>query len=691
MKREEVFVNRELRWLSFNERVLQAAESPHIPLMERLKFIGIFSSNLDEFYSVRVGSLNRMVKDPDDHPPPPGVKPKRLIREILKRVQELNERVDKVFKEIIRGLRSNSIFFMDEENITPLQRDYVHRYFTSQVRSRLFPLMLDPERPFPYLKHVTLYLAIEMYRSESPDDLRYALIEVPTDVLPRYIRIPSKNNKTYYIILEDIIRLHLKEIFHIFSYDIFKAYTVKITRDAEYDLTEEVTKSLYEKLSQSIQQRKMGDPVRVVYDAEMPKKLYSYIMEKADFASCDNIIAGGRYHNARDMISFPRISREELYFPEQPPLPHKDLTTQRSIISQIEERDILLSFPYHRYGYMIDLLREAAIDPTVVSIKMTLYRVAEDSSVLSALQNAARNGKKVTVFIELQARFDEKHNMYWTQKLSREKNITLISGLEGFKVHSKIGVITRVRGKEKTRLALIGTGNFNESTAKLYSDHILMTAHREITREVNTVFKLLESSFYDARFKHLIVSPFYTRKKLHKMFKNEIKNVQQGGRGEIVIKLNNLVDEKFIKYLIKAAREGVKVRLMIRGIFSLTTAIKGVEEPNIEAKALIDRYLEHTRILTFHNNGNPRYFIGSADLMVRNLDKRIEVFTPVYDPRIKEELREYLDIHWADTYSSYSLQSTRFNQALHTGEKGEPRAQERLYQQLKNHLSEEQS
>ncbi|MCF7953386.1 MAG: polyphosphate kinase 1 [Spirochaetales bacterium] len=682
MKRDDIYVNRELRWLSFNERVLQAAENTRNPLMERLKFIGIFSSNLDEFYSVRVGSLNRMIKDPEQHPAPSGIKPKHLIKDILQRVTDMAARVDTAFSAIIRELRRNSVFFVDEDSITPLQMQYVNQYFVSKVRSRLFPIMLEKDRPFPYMKHVTIYLTVSMYNEKDPENHRFALIELPTDVLPRYIRIPSRNQKKYFIILDDIIRLCLKEIFHMFNYDTFKAYTIKITRDGEYDLAEEVTKSLYEKLSTSLKQRKMGDPVRVVYDRRMPKQLFSYIMKHADLQACNNIIAGGKYHNARDVINFPKINKKELYFSEQPPIPNHRISLNRSLIEQIEERDHLLALPYQRYHYIIDLLREAALDPDVSSIKMTLYRVAEDSSVVNALRNAARNGKKVTVFIELQARFDEKNNMYWTDKLSQERNITLISGVEGFKVHSKLCIITRKKKKEKEkrRIALVGTGNFNESTASIYTDHILMTSHPGITDEVNRVFKLLNSSFYEAKFKHLIVSPLYTRKKIIKHIKEEIRQVNEGGSGEIIIKLNNLVDEKMIKWLLRAADAGVSIKLLIRGIFSMKTlSSKGKERENIIARAMIDRYLEHTRIIKFQNGGEPVFYIGSADWMVRNLDNRIEVMAPIYDADLKNELDQYLEYHLRDTYSSFSLNTNTFNVPLQRGTPDETRAQRDLY------------
>jgi polyphosphate kinase len=479
--------------------------------------------------------------------------------------------------------------------------------------------------------------------------------------------------------LDDIIRLRLKEIFSVFPYDTFESYTIKITRDGEYDLAEEVTKSLYEKLSTSLQQRSVGDPVRFVYDSSMPTDLLEFILSRAQLSSCSNIIAGGRYHNARDMMSFPKVNRPALYFDPQTPISHHTLRPPGSLMARIEQQDYLISLPYHIYDPVIDLLREASLDPSVLAIKMTLYRVAEDSSVINALRNAARNGKQVVLFIELQARFDEKTNMYWTEKLSRESNITLIGGVEGVKVHSKICVITRMDGKHKRRIAMIGTGNFNENTAQLYSDHVLFTAHPKITEEADRIFDLLGSGFAEVKFKHLVVSPFHTRKRFVQLIKNEIAHAKKGLDARIVLKLNNLVDEQMIEHLMKAAHAGVRIRLMIRGICSLSIDVEGIEPGMIEGKSMIDRYLEHTRIITFHNGGDPQYFIGSADWMGRNLDNRIEVMTPVYDPLVKNELEHFLEVHWNDTYASFSLAGASFNKPLQTGEPGEVRAQKDLY------------
>mgnify|MGYP001104333468 CR=1 FL=1 len=525
-----------------------------------------------------------------------------------------------------------------------------------------------------------------MYMSDDPKQYRYALVEVPSDILPRYIRLPSRGGWHHYIYLEDIIRLKLSTIFNAFPYDCYDAYTIKITRDGEYDLSDEITRSLYEKLSSSIKKRSERDPVRPVYDRRLPPEYLSYITEHAKLKQCRIVIKGGRYHNARDLLRFPRIGDESLYFVEQKPLKHHSLRENRSLLDQVEERDHLISLPYHSYDCIIELLREAALDARVQSIKMTLYRVPQDSSVINALRNAARNGKEVTLYLELQARFDEEINMQWTEILTRERHINLISGVEGMKVHSKLCIINRHGAKGAKKIALIGTGNFNENTASQYSDHLLLTSVDKLTQEIDKLFYLLERGFADIKFKYLIVSPFHTRKRFTNLIKAEIDQAKQGKAASITLKLNNLVDEQLIKQLYKADKQGVKIKLMIRGICSMALH---EDQCSIEAKALIDRYLEHTRIVKFHNKGEPLYFLGSADWMERNLDTRIEVMVPLYNKEIQQELEVFLDAHWKDTASSFSLQESSFNQKLSTGDPGEKRAQRDLYQYYKTLCQED--
>ena len=676
---KKILVDRELSWLDFNERVLITAEQDDMPLMERLKFLGIFSSNLDEFYSVRVGSLTRMLHDASQSSLVNTREIRRVINTILERVTGFSRRVEVLFPRITEQLKQHNIHFETDTTVTDEQKRYIEQYFTKRVRSKLFPIMLRRNREFPFLKNVSIYLVVSMYRADDPEVYQYALIEVP-ETVPRYVQLPSEEGRISFIILDDIIRLHLKTIFSSLDYDAFEAYTIKITRDAEYSLDEEVTKSLYEKLSESIRQRTAGVPVRVVYDEAMPGHLWEFLLHHAQLHECENHIAGGRYHNMRDMISFPHIRASQLYFRRQPPLLHHTLDNSTSIIRQVMERDYLLTMPFHRFGYIIDLLREASIDPLVTTIKMTLYRVANDSSIINALVNAARNGKRVVVFIEVQARFNEAENLHWTEMLSAEKNVTLISSLEGLKVHSKICVITRKsehKGKN-ARIAVISTGNFNEKTAELYCDHLLLTASPKISNEVNKVFKQLSSNFQVFKFKSLLVSPAYLRNRITTLIKHEIANAKAGRSSGILIKLNNLVDTQMIKWLCMASQAGVPVRLLVRGICAFTPGVQDISD-KISVTAMIDRYLEHTRVYRFTNAGEPKFFIGSSDLMPRNLDRRVEVLSPVLDPQLIAELEHFLDEHLQDSYSSFTIDAVENNRLLRKPDVTGERAQVALY------------
>ncbi len=683
---DRTYLSRELRWLSFNERLLLTAENHSIPLMERLKFIGIFSSNLDEFYSTKVGALNKMIVDAEHHPSPPNVKPRSLVKHIEKEVRRMSLRVDTVLLSIFDEMREQNIHIVDENSLSDEQYAYVHTYFEEKVRSSLFPILLDSHIPFPYLKHITVYLAVDMYSTER-DEHRYALIKLPADTSPRYIPISCTDGGKYFIMLDDMIRLHLHEIFHIFDYDTYSAYTIKITRDGEYDISEEITKSIYEKISASIKQRSRGLPIRFVYDRKIPQPFLDLLMEKGDFDSAPIILSGGKYHNARDLLGFPKIAMDSLYFPEQKPLPHPDLVSDSPLIPQVENKDILLSVPYHSFDYLVDLLREAALDSRTHTIYMTLYRVTERSRVINALINAARNGKKVVIFIEIQASFDEAVNISWADKLSREPNVTLISSMEGMKVHSKIGTIVYKDGRNKKYISFIGTGNFNESTARIYTDNILLTSDKQTSKDLIQVFELLERGFAIPSFRNLIVSPFTTRKKFIALIKKEIQAVREGGKGEITLKLNNLVDGAMIRQLLRAAKEGVKVQLLIRGICTLDTDTEGLPPGMITGTALIDRYLEHSRIYRFYNNGNPLHFIGSADWMERNLDNRIEVITPILDKGIAGELDTIIEELQKDNHSSFHLESDMYNQPVERRDGDHHRAQKALYKYFKGRLT----
>lgn len=681
MKRESLkYINREISWLSFNERVLQEAADTRVPLMERLKFLGIFSSNLDEFFSVRVGTIRRMIDADIKEKVMFGGSPREVLQKIQSTVLTLQNDFDDVFKEISKELQKNKIYILDEKNLKDYHKDYISEYFKQKIHSLLVPLMLNENKKFPYLKNHVIYLAIHMYRKEDPADYKYALIEVPADILPRYISLPSKDDKKYVIILDDIIRFGLKDIFAIFNYDRIDAYTIKLTRDAELDFEEDVTKSFFEKVMKSLEERKRGLPVRFVYDREIPEHLLNFILRKSKMNNFENLIPGSRYHNARDFMDFPRMGMKELGYPNSPPLTHPSIEAHTSILKAIKRKDILLHYPYHSFDYMIDLLREAAIDPMVTSIKITLYRVAKNSKVINALTNAIKNGKKVTVVMELQARFDEKANIYWTQMLE-DAGAILIDGVPGLKVHAKLCQIERKEGNESVFYSAVATGNFNESTAKLYSDHCLFTFNSQINEEINNLFKFFEHNYKVYDYQHLLVAPHQLRKKYLNLIRKETENASMGKEAFICAKMNSLVDKEMIDALYEANNAGVKIDLIIRGICSLVPGVEGQSE-NINAISIVDKYLEHSRIFVFCNEGDTKYYISSADWMVRNLDKRVEVATPIYDPDIQKEIRDFMKMQFNDRKKTRIINEKQDNPYLISVDDKEVRCQDEIYDYL---------
>ena len=660
MPRRDV-INREISWLSFNDRVLQEASDPSVPLVERLKFIGIFSSNLEEFFRVRVATLQRMVDAGiDSNKMIYGGSPRRVLKQIHELVVDQRGRFDRVFAEVRAALEKENVLLIDERHILPEHHEFVQRYFDESVRPSLVPVILDTLPEFPYLKNGVIYLAVRLESKRNGAKPRHALIEVATDRLPRFLVLPNVGDKRYVIMLDDVIRFGLKDVFSIFEIDSADAYTIKLTRDAEIEIDDDVTMSLMDKLSRSLKKRKEGLPVRFVYDRELPKDLLDFIMKRANLRKLDNVIAGGRYHNARDFVSFPNVIGPRIEYEPQPPLHHPALTKTTSVLSVVRKQDVLLHLPYQSFHHVSDMLREAAIDPRVKSISMTLYRVASDSHIVNSLINAVRNGKKVTVLFELQARFDEEANIRWTRALEDE-GARLIGGVPGLKVHAKVALITRKEEGKLVDYALVGTGNFNEGTARVYADHILMTSNERVTAELRKLFDFLETNYRTHQYHDIMVSPFDMRKMLQKLIRREIKNAHAGKTAYIDVKLNSLVDLELINLLYDASRAGVKIRLIVRGICSLIPGLAGASE-NIEVVSIIDRYLEHSRIFFFANGGNERCYLSSGDWMTRNLDFRVEVAVPVYDDAVRAELRYYFNVQLRDTAKARVINEAQDNQ-----------------------------
>jgi len=639
-------INREVSWLSFNERVLQEAQDIKNPLLERLRFLGIFSNNMDEFYRVRVGSLFRKIHIEHNK------EDKRLLIQIHKTVLKLQQAAEKTLESLKVELKKNGVEFLDENTLSKAQGDFVKEYFTRKVRPFLVPIMINSAPKFPDLHDDTVYLSIVLKDSAKKEDDEYAIIEIP-DSLDRFVVVPGVKGKQSVMFVDDVIRYNLKEIFTLFEeYDIFESYTIKVTRDAELDIEADASKSLTDQLSHSIKQRSKGTPVRFVYDIKIPDKLLHLILKKAKIMEMEILIPGGKYHNVRDFIDFPSLGMPSAEFTTQSPMEHPDLKGGVSMLKVLKQKDVLLQYPYHSFIPFLDFLRDAAIDPKVRTIRMTIYRLAKESAVINALVNAAQNGKKVTVLMEIQARFDEEANIHWA-KILQENGVKVLYGLKGLKVHSKLVLISRKERNKTVRYANIGTGNFNKDTAKIFSDVSLFTADKRITNDVHNMFKFFEDVYKPYKYKHLILSPFNSRKKITSFINTEIRNAKEGKRAEIFLKMNSLNDEAMVKKIYAAAAAGVQVRLLVRGICSAAQGIEGLE--NLQARSIVGRYLEHSRVFIFHNAGKPQYYISSADFLTRNFDNRVEVICPVLDTKIKAELREFMEMQWNDNVKARIL------------------------------------
>jgi len=661
----KTYIPKEISWLSFNERVLQEAANKDIPLMERFKFLGIYSNNLDEYFRVRVATLRRLSQLGPKSNDILGYSAKATLKKIQEIVLEQNDRFEKIYTNLIGELAKHKVHIVNEKQLNKEQSDFVRNYFLKEVRNRLMPFLIGKETELPNLKDDAIYFAIYLSR-KSDQKKRYALLEIPTDIIPRFIVLPEKDDGRYVIYLDDIIRFGLRDIFFIFDFDEIRAYTIKLTKDAEFELIDDISESYLEKISRSLQQRKHGNPVRFIYDREMPSDMLRMLTKMLNFGPDDVIISGDRYHNFKDFMRFPRLGKKKYYYEPLIPIAHRDIQPGKSILSAIGKKDIMLFFPYHPFDHFIDLLREASIDPYVTSVQITLYRLAANSSVINAIMNAVRNGKKVTTVVELQARFDEEANILWGNKLM-EEGVKVIYGVPGLKVHAKLCLITRTKNNVTQRYAAVGTGNFNEDTARVYTDHLLLTSNKKITNEVFKTFSFFNVNYRKDNYYHLVLSPFFLRNKMNLLIENEIRNAKEGKKAYIYLKLNNISDVEIINLLYEASQAGVKVRMIVRGMFSLVTGVKGLSE-NIEAIGIVDRFLEHTRFMIFCNDGNEEYYISSADLMTRNIEHRIEVTCPVFDKSIKNELKRIFEIQWADNVKARKLDPLLSNKFVKQGQ-----------------------
>lgn len=683
------YIDREKSWLTFNARVLQEANDENVPLLDRFRFLGIFSNNLDEFFRVRYAAIRRMSLETNETEKILGVPAEKLLKEITEIVIEQQSESLRILSEIEKKLEKENIFIINEKQITKEQEAFIHDYFIQNVSPAVVTIMLNELEEFPLLKDTSGYLAVKLVMKSkkifpfASKEIQYAVVEIPSTI-NRFVVLPSNSEKQYIILLDDVIRCNLNYIFNIFDYESIAAHMIKITRDAQLEFDSDLSKSLMEKISNSVKERRVGEPVRFVYDQSIENDTLAFFLKGMGIDSSDSIIPGGRYHNRRDYMNFPNLGRYDLLYKENLPLPVPGLTLEGSILERIKKKDYLLYAPYQSFSYIIKFLREAALDPKVASIKITLYRLAKNSQIVSSLINAAKNGKKVTVQIELQARFDEESNISYSEQMQTE-GIELIFGVKGLKVHSKICLIERLEEGKVKRYGFISTGNFNENSAKVYTDVTLFTSKNEILKDAAKIFDFFDVNYRVHRYKHLIVSPHYTRSRFNKLIDREIANAQSGKEAYIKLKMNSISDFKMTDKLYEASNAGVKIQLIIRGICCLIPGVKGLSE-NIEAISIVDNYLEHSRIYIFGNAGDPEVFISSADFMTRNLDSRVEVTCPIYDPEIKQELIDTFEIGWKANVKARIHSADLLNQYRKNGDAKPFRAQQEMYNYYQNKL-----
>ena len=687
------FINRDLSWLQFNARVLQEAKDPSVPLIERLRFLGIFSNNLDEFFKVRYATIKRIVEAGKlGRNELGGMAAKELQEEITQTVISQQQLSLDILGGIEKELSKEGIHIINEHQITEEQSVFITDYFLREVSPALVTIILTGLETFPALKDSAAYLAVRMELNEvnqetqdKPSPVNYALIEIPK-VIDRFVVLPEKNGQKYIILLDDLIRHCLGIIFSIFAYKEISAYMIKITRDAELDIDSDLSRSFLEKISKSVARRSAGDPVRFVYDREIDPEMLAFLMEKMNIESTDSVIPGGRYHNRRDYMKFPSLGRQDLLYEVKVPLHIKGLSFEGSLLAKIAKKDYLLHAPYQSFRYVVKFLREAALDPQVQSIKITIYRLAEVSHIASSLINAAKNGKDVVVQIELRARFDEVANIHYAEQM-QEEGVRMIFGVKGLKVHCKACVIERLEAGKIKRYSLLSSGNFNESTARIYTDYTLFTANEGIAKEINKVFNFFDVNYRVKTYKHLVVSPHYTRGVWERLIDNEVINKREGKAAGIQLKLNSLSDYRMIDKLYEASQAGVSIKIIVRGICCLIPGVKGQSE-NIEVISIVDKFLEHTRLYIFNNNNEPKYFISSADIMGRNLDTRVEISCPIYDLEIQQELQDTFDISWQDNVKARLISATQDNAYVREGGPA-IRSQFAIYEYYQNKLASE--
>lgn len=653
MEQKQRYINRELSWLDFNARVLQEAAHKDVPLLERLRFIGIFSNNLDEFFQVRFATVQRIAQsEMTGKKIFGGQSASDLLKSITKKVIEQQKESSQILTSIEKELEKEQIYLINENQVLAEHEAFLKEYFIQKVSPALMTIVVSEDENQDFSDHLA-FLAVKLrFQENDTEKTQYALIELPTD-LDRFVVLPNLGEKQYVMFLDDLIRYHFHLIFNFFEFTHIESHMIKVTRDAELDMEGDVSKSYINKIVESVRERILAEPVRLVYDNEIAPDTLEIVKNLLGVGTNDSLIPGGRYHHRRDYMNFPQLNRRDLQYERKDPLPIEGLSLEKSIFKVLESKDYLLYTPYHSFSFVIKFLREAALDPEVTTIKITIYRLSKISNVARSLINAAKNGKKVLVQIELQARFDETNNITYAEQM-QAAGVELIFGIPGLKVHSKICVIEKKTQGKKKRYGFISTGNFNEDTAKIYTDYTLFTSNQKILKEVNKVFNFLQVHYKLKKYKHLIVSPHYTKNALVKMINQEIENHKAGLPSGIRLKLNAITNFSMIEKLYEASTAGVPIQMIVRGICCLIPGVKGMSE-NIEVISVVDRYLEHPRVYHFTNGGTPKIYISSADFMTRNIENRVEVAAPIYDTDLQRQITEVFDIIWNDNVKARRL------------------------------------
>lgn len=680
----ERYYPKELSWLAFNERVLQEAADRKNPIIERIRFLGIFSSNMDEFYRVRVAEVKRQIYIYlDDGNEAGAERTKILMEQIQDKVQVMTESFEKVYDEIVARLARYNIMLIDKNGLSPFQKEWLTDFFKNKILRHIAPILLHKKVDLvSRLNDFGTYLYVAIYKQDQPTI--YAAIELPTEAMSRFIVIPPEKSRKrkHIILLDDIIRLCLDIVFKGFiQFDSLEAYSFKVTRDSEYSINDEIDESFVDKMSESMKQRLIAEPVRVIYDADMPEDMLKNLRKRLKISSFDSLIAGGAYRNFKDFIGFPNVGREYLENAPLPAINSKVFSQFDTVFDAIKHKDILLYYPYHRFLHFTEFVRQAAFDPSVKHIRLNIYRVASKSRIVSSLIDAVDNGKTVTVVVELRARFDEEANIEWSKTMT-DAGIRVVLGSPSFKIHSKLCVVSREENGQIVHYSHFGTGNFNEKTAKIYTDFSLFTANEELAQEAISVFDLIQLPYKRTKFQHLQVSPLNSRTKIQLLIRLEMQNANEGLPAGITLKVNNLVDPELIEDLYRASQSGVKIRAIVRGMCSLRPGIKGLSE-NITIISIVDRFLEHPRVMVFKNAGQPKVIISSADWMARNMDNRIEVGCPIFDEELKQRIITILEMQFTDTLKARVIDADQQNKYVRRGNRKKLRSQVEIYHYLK--------